>query len=162
VGSTPHLGGELFRLTYKLDLVPRPFTGAAPAVRHHGGHTPIAFTALPYSLSAIQAGQVRAIAVAATERAEAIPDVPASPSRRERSGRLYADRHRGAAGTPKEIVRAAFSRDRRSVARPDVRERLAALGFKPVAIRLTSSLRASSWRWKSGARWVRDANLRIE
>ena len=33
VGSTPHLGGELFRLTYKLDLVHVPFTGAAPAVQ---------------------------------------------------------------------------------------------------------------------------------
>ena len=31
VGSTPHLGGELFRLTYKLDLVHVPFGGAAPA-----------------------------------------------------------------------------------------------------------------------------------
>jgi len=28
VGSTPHLGGELFRLTYKLDLVHVPFAGA--------------------------------------------------------------------------------------------------------------------------------------
>jgi len=33
VGSTPHLGGELFRLTYKLDLIHVPFTGAAPAVQ---------------------------------------------------------------------------------------------------------------------------------
>src|SRR3954447_22226625 len=33
VGSTPHLGGELFRLVYKLDLVHVPFTGAAPAVQ---------------------------------------------------------------------------------------------------------------------------------
>ena len=51
VGSTPHLGGELFRLTYKLDLVHVPFTGAAPAVQATiGGHTPIAFTALPSSM----------------------------------------------------------------------------------------------------------------
>src|SRR6059058_274707 len=77
VGSTPHLGGELFRLTYKLDLVHVPFTGAAPAVQATvGGHTPIAFTALPSSLAAIQAGQVRAIGVAATERAPQVPDVP--------------------------------------------------------------------------------------
>src|SRR3954463_13455519 len=77
VGSTPHLGGELFRLTYKLDMIHVPFTGAAPAVQSTiGGHTPIAFTALPSSLSAIQSGQVRAIGVAATERAEGIPDVP--------------------------------------------------------------------------------------
>src|SRR5712691_4602940 len=77
VGSTPHLGGELFRLTYKLDLVHVPFTGAPPAVQATvGGHTPIAFTALPSSLAAIQAGQVRAIGIAATERAPQIPDVP--------------------------------------------------------------------------------------
>src|ERR1700742_2125366 len=66
VGSTPHLGGELFRLTYKLDLIHVPFTGAAPAVQATiGGHTPIAFTALPSSMAAIQAGQVRAIGLAA-------------------------------------------------------------------------------------------------
>src|SRR3954466_9733144 len=70
VGSTPHLGGELFRLAFNLDLVHVPFTGAAPAVQATiGGHTPIAFTALPSSMSAIQAGQVRAIGVAASERA---------------------------------------------------------------------------------------------
>jgi tripartite-type tricarboxylate transporter receptor subunit TctC len=58
VGSTPHLGGELFRLTYKLDLVHVPFAGAAPAVQSTvGGHTPIAFTALPSSMAAIQAGR---------------------------------------------------------------------------------------------------------
>ena len=28
VGSTPHLGGELFRLAFNLDLVHVPFTGA--------------------------------------------------------------------------------------------------------------------------------------
>src|SRR6201747_2700430 len=70
VGSTPHLGGEQFRLTYKLDLVHIPFTGAAPAVQSTiGNHTPIAFTALPSSMSAIQSGQVRAIGIAASERA---------------------------------------------------------------------------------------------
>src|SRR4030081_2262193 len=31
VGSTPHLGGELFRLTYKLDWIHVPFAGAAAA-----------------------------------------------------------------------------------------------------------------------------------
>src|ERR1700692_2801674 len=45
VGSTPHLGGELFRLAYKLNLVHVPFTGAAPAVQATiGGHIPIALT----------------------------------------------------------------------------------------------------------------------
>src|SRR3981189_316194 len=35
VGSTPHLGGELFRLAFNLDPVHVPFTGAAPAGHAH-------------------------------------------------------------------------------------------------------------------------------
>src|SRR5205809_6789649 len=74
VGSTPHLGGELFRLAFNLDLVHVPFTGAAPAIQATiGGHTPIAFTALPPALSAVQAGQLRALGVAASERASGMP-----------------------------------------------------------------------------------------
>src|SRR5205085_715475 len=77
VGSTPHLGGELFRLAFNLDLVHVPFTGAGPAVQATvGGHTPIAFTALPSSLAAIQAGQLRTLGVAAVARASQLPDVP--------------------------------------------------------------------------------------
>jgi tripartite-type tricarboxylate transporter receptor subunit TctC len=54
VGSTPHLGGELFRLAFDLDLVHVPFTGAGPAIQATvGGHTPIAFTALPPALPAV-------------------------------------------------------------------------------------------------------------
>src|SRR5258706_4781015 len=105
VGSTPHLGGELFRLAFKLDLIHVPFTGAAPAVQATiGGHTPIAFTALPSSLSAIQSGQVRALGVAATERAGQIPDVPTFA---EQGGKdQEAETPTGIvapAGTPKDI-----------------------------------------------------------
>src|SRR6202171_5126866 len=77
VGSTPHLGGELFRLAFDLDLVHVPFTGAGPAIQATvGGHTPIAFTALPPALPAVQSGQLRALGVAASERAAGMPDVP--------------------------------------------------------------------------------------
>src|SRR3954462_13559048 len=135
VGSTPHLGGELFRLTYKLDLVHIPFAGAAPAVQSTvGGHTPIAFTALPSSLAAIQAGQVRAIGVAASERAEAIPDVPTFAE--QGINGQDADTLTGIvapAGTPKEIVELLSREIAKSVARHDLKERLATFVFKPVA-----------------------------
>ena len=134
VGSTPHLGGELFRLAFKLDLVHVPFTGAAPAVQATvGGHTPIAFTALPSSLSAIQAGQVRALGVAATGRAGGIPDVPTFAEQGVKD--QEADTLTGIvapAGTPKEIVDLLSREIAKSVARPDVNERLAVLGFKGV------------------------------
>ena len=47
-GTTPHLAGELFKLTFKLDLATVPFNGAGPAIQSAvAGHTPVAFTALP-------------------------------------------------------------------------------------------------------------------
>src|SRR4051794_22020739 len=164
VGSTPHLGGELFRLTYKLDLVHVPFAGAAPAVQSTmAGHTPIAFTALPSSLAAIQSGQVRAIGIAATERAEGIPDVPTLTEQGVND--QNADTLTGIvapAGTPKEIVQLLSREIAKSVARPDVHEKLAALGFKPVANtpeEFAARIKLEIEKW---GKVVRDANLRIE
>ena len=164
VGSTPHLGGELFRLSYKLDLVHVPFTGAAPAVQATvGNHTPIAFTALPSSLAAIQAGQVRAIGVAATERAAQIPDI-ATFAEQGVNGQ-EADTLTGIvapAGTPKEIVELLAREIAKSVARPDVKEKLATLGFKPVANtpdEWAARIKLEIEKW---GKVVRDANLRIE
>jgi tripartite-type tricarboxylate transporter receptor subunit TctC len=164
VGSTPHLGAEQFRLTYKLDLVHVPFTGAAPAVQSTvGGHTPIAFTALPSSMAAIQAGQVRAIGIAATERSEQVPDVPTFAEQGIKD--LEADTLTGIvapAGTPKEIVELLYREIAKAVARPDVKERLATLGFKPVANtpdEFAARIKLEMEKW---GKVVHDANLRIE
>jgi tripartite-type tricarboxylate transporter receptor subunit TctC len=164
VGSTPHLGGELFRLAFDLDLVHVPFTGAAPAVQATiGGHTPIAFTALPSSLAAIQAGQVRAIGVAASERASAIPDVPTFAEQGIRD--QDADTLTGLvapAGTPKEIVDLLYREIAKAVAQPDLKERLAVLGFKPVANtpdEFATRIKLEMEKW---SKVVRDAKLRIE
>ena len=164
VGSTPHLGGELFRLTYKLDLVHIPFVGAAPAVQATiGGHTPIAFTALPSSLAAIQAGQVRAIGLASTERADGIPDVPTFAEQGLKD--QEADTLTGIvapAGTPKEIVELLSRTIAKAVAQPDFREKLATLGFKPVANtpdEFAARLKLEIEKW---GKVVHDANLKIE
>jgi tripartite-type tricarboxylate transporter receptor subunit TctC len=164
VGSTPHLGGELFRLAFNLDLVHVPFTGAAPAVQATiGGHTPIAFTALPSSLSAIQAGQVRALGVAASERAPGIPDVPTYAEQGIKD--QEADTITGIvapAATPKEIVDLLYREIAKAVAQPDAKERLVALGFKPVANKpdeFGARIKLEMEKW---GKVVRDAKLRIE
>ena len=164
VGSTPHLGGELFRLAFNLDLVHVPFTGAAPAVQATiGGHTPIAFTALPSSLSAIQAGQVRALGVAASERAPGIPDVPTYAEQGIKD--QEADTITGIvapAATPKEIVDLLSREIATAVAQPDAKERLMALGFKPVANKpdeFGARIKLEMEKW---GKVVRDAKLRIE
>ena len=164
VGSTPHLGGELFRLSFKLDLVHVPFTGAAPAVQATvGGHTPVAFTALPSSMAAIQAGQVRAIGIAAAQRSPQIPDV-ATFAEQGITGQ-DADTLTGIvapAGTPKEIVELLAREIKKSVAKPEVKERLATLGFNPVANtpdEWAARIKLEIEKW---GKVVRDANLKIE
>ena len=88
LGSTPHLGGELF----KHDVQSRPdhgaVSGAAPAITSTiGGHTPIAFTALPPAITAAKEGKLRALAVMAEKRARRCRTCrpwrkPACPARR--------------------------------------------------------------------------------
>lgn len=164
VGSTPHLGGELFRLAFNLDLVHVPFTGAGPAIQATvGGHTPIAFTALPPALSAVQAGQLRALGVAANERASGMPDVPTFAEQGIKD--QDADTLTGIvapAGTPKEIVDLLYREIARAVGQPDVKQRLTVLGFTPVANtpdQFGARIKLEMEKW---SKVVRDARLRIE
>jgi tripartite-type tricarboxylate transporter receptor subunit TctC len=106
---------------------------------------------------------VRAIGLAATERAEQIPDVPTFAE--EGVKNQEADTLTGIvapAGTPKEIVELLSREIAIGVAKPDVKARLAALGFKPVANtpeEFAARIKLEIEKW---GKVVHDANLRIE
>jgi tripartite-type tricarboxylate transporter receptor subunit TctC len=133
-GTTPHLAGELFKLTFDLDLVTVPFNGAGLAVQSTiAGHTPIAFLALPPVAPHIRQGSLRALAILARKRSASFPDVPTM----EESGfsGQESDALTGVvvpAGTPKEIIGLLYREIAKVFAQPDVKQRLAALGFDPV------------------------------
>src|SRR5436305_6011916 len=77
VGGLPHLAGELFKLTAKLDIVHVPYRGAAPAINDLlGQQVQMTFPDLPVSLPHIKAGTLRPIALGAPARAPTAPDVP--------------------------------------------------------------------------------------
>ena len=77
VGGLPHLAGELFKLTAKIDIVHIPYRGAAPAINDLlGQQVQMAFLDLPVILPHIKAGGLRPIALGAPERAPTAPDVP--------------------------------------------------------------------------------------
>jgi tripartite-type tricarboxylate transporter receptor subunit TctC len=163
-GSTPHLAGELMKQKYSLDLVTVPFNGAALAINSTiGGHTPIAFTALPPAMSNIKEGKLRGIAVLSTRRAPALPDVPTNVEAGIPD--LEGDTITGIvapAGTPKDIVARWRDEIVRIVAMPDVNERLQTLGFAPVANtpdEFGERLRAEMAKW---GKVVRDAGIRAD
>jgi tripartite-type tricarboxylate transporter receptor subunit TctC len=163
-GSTPHLAGELFKQKYGLDLVTVPFNGAALAVNSTiGGHTPIAFTALPPAMSNIKDGKLRGLAVLAATRSPALPDVPTGAE--AGVAELASDTLTGIvapAGTPNEIIERWQGDIVKMVAAADTRQRLETLGFAPVANtpeQFGERIKAEIARW---GKVVHDAKIRAD
>jgi tripartite-type tricarboxylate transporter receptor subunit TctC len=161
IGSTPHLSGELFKLKFGLDLIHIPFGGAGPAIQSTlAGHTPIAFTALPPALQQVKEGSLRAIAILASKRVTSLPDLPTMAE----SGvpDQEADTLTGIimpAGTPRAIVDKWQQEIARMIAAPDVAEKLAALGFIPVADTPDDFAKRIDAEVKKWGKVIHDANI---
>lgn len=77
VGSFQHLGGELFKLTAKVNLVHVPYKGGGPAMQDViGGHVKIMFSSLIQTTPFIKTGQLRALGTGGAKRSPVLPDVP--------------------------------------------------------------------------------------
>jgi tripartite-type tricarboxylate transporter receptor subunit TctC len=163
-GSTPHLAGELFKQQYRLDLVTVPFNSAALAINSTiGGHTPIAFTALPPAMANIKDGKLRGLAVLSVRRAPALPDVPTNAEAGIPD--LQSDTLTGIvapAGTPKDVIDRWRDDIAKAVATAEVKERLETLGFAPVANtpdEFGARIRSEIAKW---SKVVHDANIRAD
>jgi tripartite-type tricarboxylate transporter receptor subunit TctC len=133
-GTPGHLVGELFRLSLGLDIVHVPFNSAGLAIASTiAGHTPIAFTAVPPVVPQVKEGKLRTLAVAGKTRLQALPDVPtmAEAGYPDMEGEVWLAVI-VPARTPKELVSLLHREIVRIIALPDMKERLAALGFEPV------------------------------
>lgn len=134
-GTPPHLVGELFRLSLALDLIHVPFNGGGPAIGSAlAGHTPISFGSMAPAVPLVKDGKLRALAVSSKTRSPALPDVPtmAEAGYPEVEGESWFTVV-VPAGTPKQIITLLQREIARAIALPDMKERLAALGYEPVA-----------------------------
>jgi tripartite-type tricarboxylate transporter receptor subunit TctC len=133
-GTPGHLVGEQFRLLLDLDLVPVHFNGAAPAIAAVvAGHIPIGLATLGSAISQIEAGGVRALAVASETRSTLLPDVPSMAE----AGypKLIADGWVGVlvpSGTPTAIIDLLYREIDGILATGETTKWLLAFGFEPV------------------------------
>jgi tripartite-type tricarboxylate transporter receptor subunit TctC len=164
VATTPHLSGELFRLSLDLDMVHVPFGGAGPALQSAiAGHTPIAFTGFPPAVPLVKAGSLRALAVTSARRLAALPDLPTMaeagvPDQEAETMLIILV----PAATPKDIVALLHREIAKIVALPETKQRLDTLGFEPLASTPADSatrIRQELSRW---AKVVRDAKIAVQ
>jgi tripartite-type tricarboxylate transporter receptor subunit TctC len=77
IGSFQHLGGELFKLTAKVNILHVPFRGGGPAmIDVVGGHTKVMFSSLVQTTPFIRSGKLRALATGGAKRSPVLPDLP--------------------------------------------------------------------------------------
>jgi tripartite-type tricarboxylate transporter receptor subunit TctC len=76
-GSVAHVTGELFKMMTGVDMLHVPYRGAGTALPDLiAGQVQIMFPIMSSAIEYIRAGNLRALAVTAATRSEALPDVP--------------------------------------------------------------------------------------
>jgi tripartite-type tricarboxylate transporter receptor subunit TctC len=134
VGGLPHLAGELFKLTAKIDIVHVPYRGAAPAINDLlGQQVQMTFLDLPVILPQIKAGRLRPIALGAKTRSPLAPDVPTT-AEVGMPDLLILNWYGmvAPAKTPTEIIAKLNSITHEAMADPSVKAKLADQGLEMV------------------------------
>jgi tripartite-type tricarboxylate transporter receptor subunit TctC len=135
IGGAPHLAGELFKSMARVDMIHVPYKGAAPATTDLlAGHIQIMFAGMGAALPHIQAGKLRALAVASDARSPALPDAPTIGEFLKGFAAATWFGLFAPAGTPKEVVTLLHREIVRATTREDVRRQLLSLGYEPATL----------------------------
>ena len=131
VGTTPHMAGELFRLTAGINVVHVAYRGEEPAINDLlGGQVPMMFSNLSAVIGQVRAGALRALAVASPKRSPTAPDIPTLAEQGVTGCEVETWFGVVApAGTPRAVVGKLNAELRRVLALDDTQKRLAALGM---------------------------------
>lgn len=129
--STGIVAGATLASRANIDILHVPYKGTPQALTDLvGGQVNIMFTDLTSGLPFVQSGQLRALAVSTAERSDIVPNLPSMREAGVRDFDLNSwNGYFGPAGLPPEIVTKLNTAINQIVAKPDVRKRLAGLGF---------------------------------
>src|SRR5262245_21606608 len=127
-GTGTHVAGELFKMMANVDMIHVPYRGGGPAlIDLIAGQVQVIFAG-PETIENVRTGNVRALAVTSTTRAEALPDIPTvadSVPGFEASAWFGVGAPRN---TPTQIVDRLNQEINAALADPKIRDRLRDLG----------------------------------
>ncbi len=129
-GGSQHLAGEIFKRRTGIDIIHVPYKGAAPAMHDlMAGHISMVFMTSVSAVEAINAGRIRALAVASLQRIPQLPDLPTMAEagvpgfESDSWNGLFVPK-----GTPPELIARLQAEVAKAVAAPDLRDKLLAQG----------------------------------
>jgi len=128
--SSPHLGLELLKLTAGVDIVHVPFKSGSEAVNAAiGEQVDVVMDASPVIMPHVTSGKLRALAVASDKRLPSAPAVPASTEAGDAGLQISSwNAFFAPAGTPPEVMAALNAALQKTLASPELKEKLAAQG----------------------------------
>lgn len=133
IGTTGHMGGELFRSMAGIDVLFVPYNGGPAALQDlMGGRIDYLFANSSEVGPLVSSGRVRALAVSSAKRIALLPNVPTLDEAGIKGyetvawGGVVAPR-----GTPREVIEKLNAAINAALATPSVREGLAKLGAVP-------------------------------
>ena len=132
-GNATHLAGELFNSAARVKLVHVPYKGSGPAVTDLvGGQVQLMFANLVAALPQVKTARLRALAVTGEKRTAAAPELP-TVIEAGVPGYVVISWFGvlAPAATPREIILRLNADIARTMAAPDVRDRLAGEGAEP-------------------------------
>ena len=132
-GSSAHLNGEMLKSFAGIEMTHVPYKGSSPAITDViAGQVQLMIGNLPPILPFIKSGKVRALGVTTTTRFAATPDVPPISETVPGYESLAWFGLFAPAATPKDILTKWHGDVVAVLALPEIRERVAQLGFDVV------------------------------
>jgi tripartite-type tricarboxylate transporter receptor subunit TctC len=133
-GTAHNLIGEQFKTMTGTDIMHIPYKGSAPALTDlMGGRVTMMFDTVSSCLPYVQAGKLKALAVATSVRSSVLPDVPTLAEAGLKGFDIASwFGVMAPAGTPEPIIRQLSTEIARSLADPAVRKQLVPIGAEPV------------------------------
>jgi tripartite-type tricarboxylate transporter receptor subunit TctC len=165
VGSSYHLGTEMFQSRAGIELAHVPYKGTNPAVQDLvAGHVQMMFTAISTAAPYIKAGKMRALGVSSLKRHPDFPDLAPVAEAARLPGFQFAT-WMGLflpAKTPKPVVertRAALASAMKSA---EVQERIAKLGMQPISHAEKEIVQMVEKDLAQWAKVIKDAGIKPE
>ncbi len=161
-GTLNHLVTEYFKAETGTFLVHIPYRGTGQAMADLlAGQIDVMFDAVITAVPQVKAGKLRALAVSGTQRVPGLADVPTFEELGLKGfqGSLWVGLL-APAGTPAAVTQRLNQELQAALQRPEVRARMAALGFEPLAGPAAAMAQHMQLVQDTWARVVRERHLR--